>query len=283
MDVNSTSFPRQRFDLVVNVGAAHHIAYIDRVFRALCELLPDDGWFVSFDYVGPHRNQYATATWEAVWELNSRLPESLRQDLRYPHLPTMLHDDPTEAIHSELVLSTFHRYFDVRECVLLGGALAYPLITHNDRLFASSDARLRDLWVDRILAADEAYLAINEETSLFAYFAGQPDKVVLARTDELEAWARSEEEREFAAMKIGGQYYPHTAFQTEYLARSELEVRHHELAGRVQELDTQLSAFQQRLAVKLSSRISQNRHAARLLQHPLTQRVLKSLRARLKG
>ncbi len=31
---------------------------LDRVFRQICRVLPEDGWFVSFDYVGPHRNQY---------------------------------------------------------------------------------------------------------------------------------------------------------------------------------------------------------------------------------
>ena len=44
-------FPLGEFDLVVNHAAAHHIAAIDRVFREICRILPEDGWFVSFDYV----------------------------------------------------------------------------------------------------------------------------------------------------------------------------------------------------------------------------------------
>ena len=100
MDVNTADFPDGPFDLVVNFAAAHHIAYIDRVFRSLCERLPDDGWFISFDYVGPHRNQYRSDAWEEAWRVNGELPEYVRQEMVYPHLPTMLHDDPTEAIHS---------------------------------------------------------------------------------------------------------------------------------------------------------------------------------------
>ena len=47
VNVNTAAFPEGEFDLVVNHAAAHHIAAIDRVFRELCRMLPDDGWFVS--------------------------------------------------------------------------------------------------------------------------------------------------------------------------------------------------------------------------------------------
>ena len=83
-NVNTGTFPEGEFDLVVNHAAAHHIAAIDRVFREVCRILPDDGWFVSFDYVGPHRNQYRLDAWEEAWQLNHELPEPLRQDLRLP-------------------------------------------------------------------------------------------------------------------------------------------------------------------------------------------------------
>ena len=49
---------------MVNDAAAHHIAMIDRVFREICGLLLPDGCFVSFDYVGLHRNQ----CWSVAWE-----------------------------------------------------------------------------------------------------------------------------------------------------------------------------------------------------------------------
>ena len=53
IDVNTADFPDEDFDLVVNHAAMHHVAYIDRVTRRICELLPPDGVFVSWDYVGP--------------------------------------------------------------------------------------------------------------------------------------------------------------------------------------------------------------------------------------
>ena len=110
-NINSGELPPDPFDLVVDHAAAHHIAAIDRVFREVCRILPEDGFLVCFDYVGPHRNQYTPEAWEEAWAVNMQMPESLRQDLQYPHLPTMMLTDPTEAIHSELILETFNRYF----------------------------------------------------------------------------------------------------------------------------------------------------------------------------
>src|SRR5262249_43715022 len=93
MDVNTADFPTP-FAAIFNVGACHHIARIDRVFRRLCELLPADGWFVSHDYIGPHRNQYPQDMWATAWDVNQRLPVAMQQRLTYPHLPTMLAVDP---------------------------------------------------------------------------------------------------------------------------------------------------------------------------------------------
>ena len=66
-NINDAVLPDFEFDLVVNHAAAHHIAAIDRVFREVCRILPEGGSFVSFDYVGPHRNQYRTDAWDEAW------------------------------------------------------------------------------------------------------------------------------------------------------------------------------------------------------------------------
>ena len=280
MDVNDGSFPAGEFDLVVNFAAAHHVARLDRVFRALCEMLPEDGVFVSYDYVGPHRNQYRDDAWEAAWAMNRDLPERFRQELHYPHLPTMLAGDPTEAIHSELVLEVFRRYFIVDEYVPLGGAIAYPLLTHNEGLFAAGASEDRSLWIERVLRADEAFTAAQPDATLFAYFSGRPNKAVLQRTEDLEVWARDEEARESAAAADGGEYYPHTALQhlvlsseTQRVAaeharawaldlRAELDTVYVELAAVRTELDAvraELHAVRSSALYRMSRRLVTNR------------------------
>jgi SAM-dependent methyltransferase len=193
-DVAALAAPVGTYDAVVAVAALHHIRYIDRVFRHLAELLGGDGRFVTYDYVGAHRNQWPWPQWEAVVALNDELPEPYRQHLVYPHLPTMLVDDPTEAIHSELVVATWNRYFTADVDVRLGGALAYPLLTHNLALHRAPAAE-RATWVGHVLDADAAFAAAHPELDVTLVRIGRPRPEVLTDTDQLEAWTMEEEAR----------------------------------------------------------------------------------------
>lgn len=206
MDINTAVFPEDGFDLVINYAAAHHIAHIDRVFRAIARLLPPDGYFVSFDYVGPHRNQYHAQQFNAAAALNRTLPPPVQQDLRYPHLPTMLVNDPTEAIHSELIVPVMQRYFTLIEQRQVGGALAYPLLTHNEQLSSASAAE-QERCVRTVMDADGDYLEAHPHSSLFAYIVAQPNKAALSMERRLHAWTIDEQQREQAAHAMGGRYY----------------------------------------------------------------------------
>jgi SAM-dependent methyltransferase len=209
-DINTADLPEDGYDLVINYAAAHHIAYLDKVLRKVAEVLPEDGVFASLDYIGPHRNQYGYEQWQAATTLNNSLPEALRSDMTYPHLPTMLDGDPTEAIHSELILETVRRYFRLEELNPIGGGLAYLVLTFNHGIHDSRGAE-RDALVQQVISADTDWTA--ENFPLFAFFWGRPDKAALADSDRLQAWTREEEERESAAVANGGQYYPLTVLQ----------------------------------------------------------------------
>ena len=89
---------------------------------------------MSWDYVGPHRNQYTAAQGEAAWRVNQSMPVEAQQVMTYPHLPTMMVGDPTEAVHSELILPTMERYFRIEHRHDLGGGVAYLLLTHDQAL-----------------------------------------------------------------------------------------------------------------------------------------------------
>jgi len=239
MDVNTAEFPAA-FDVVINVGAAHHIAWIDHVFRRLCELLPADGWFISNDYVGPHRNQYPWEQWSAAWALNETLPEAMRKELIYPHLPTMLAVDPTEAIHSELLIDTFERYFTTEYSAGLGGALAYLLLTHNDKVIDAADEWAAE--IQALLEADDR----SEFPPMFAFWAGHPNKASL-EDPRAAGWTTDETRREEAAADAAGEYYPRTLLQTLMIELSEREVAidhahawARDLNGKIDQLDGDL-------------------------------------------
>lgn len=237
MDVNTATFPDDELDLVVNHAAAHHIARIDRVFRELCRRLPDDGYFVSNDYIGPHRNQYPWEAWDAAATLNRTLPERFRQKMYYPHLYTMLKDDPTEAIHSELILATMRRYFTLDELVPLGGAVAYQLLTHNQKIHEAPDDAERAEVVERVLAADDEFTAADPEArTWFAYIVARPNKAVLDDHDQLDAWTREEDERETAAAARGGEYYEHSTLQELMLTSEGWQATAHRVQGWAEEV-----------------------------------------------
>lgn len=212
MDVNGGVFPDERYDLIVNFAAGHHVAYVDRVYRALSRVLTEDGLFLNYDYIGPHRNQYPYEQWSAVWELNQALPADARADLRYPHMPTILLTDPSEAVHSELTMETFRRYFHVHEFRPAGGAVAYPLLTFNAHVAALPEDR-RNALITRILEADHQYLVRHPDETLFAFWYGSARKTIHADAAMLARWEREELEREERAAARGGLYYRPTLLQ----------------------------------------------------------------------
>ena len=281
MDVNTAEFPEGEFDLVVNFAAGHHVACIDRVFRELCRRLPDDGWFVSYDYIGDHRNQYRYEIWDAAHRLNRTLPAHVRQDMRYPHLPTMLATDPTEAIHSELIRPTFARYFTEVEYRPVGGALAYLLLTHNEQIFAADPAE-RDHWARVVLDADAEFTAAHPKWVLFAYFAGQPKKAVLRRKAQLAKWTAAEDEREATAASGNGEYYERTALQDLELRLEELRARS-EPSPHLDQAWTELEALRASFPLAQWEALTHGPVGAWVRAHPEVERAARRLLSRIRS
>jgi SAM-dependent methyltransferase len=244
LDINEDELPAGDFDLVINYAAAHHIAYLDRVFRRLATQLAADAVFLHWDYCGPARNQYSLANWNALWELNQSLPPHFRRKLDYPHLKTMLAGDPTEAIHSDLIVSHLDRYFTIDHLRPTGGALAYETLRLNPPFYAPGPEQAR--WLQYVLDADEQYLdgaSGDLARSYFFYGLSRPrtdpiDRVTLA------AWTAAEEEREATAAARGGRYGPPTLLEDLYariydglVEEQRLEARVDELAARVARLE----------------------------------------------
>jgi SAM-dependent methyltransferase len=208
VDINVDQLPSGPFDLVVNHAAGHHIAAIDAVWRQVAERITPDGVFVHWDYVGPHRNQWTARSWERAWEVNRDLPADARQVLVYPHVPTMLHGDPTEAVHSELIVPVLKRYFDLDVERPLGGGVGYLLLTQNPALQLLPPARADDV-VSTVMDADERFLAEAPDETLFAFIVATRREPGPS-ADELARWAVEERDRELAAAADGGRYYPPT-------------------------------------------------------------------------
>jgi SAM-dependent methyltransferase len=221
LDINTGVFPETGFDLVVNHAGCHHIAFLDKVLRAICGAMTEGGYFINFDYVGPHRNQYGYEQWNEAYLLNERLPEEVRQVLNYPHLPTMLVADPTEAIHSELILEYTNRYFNMEEHKRGGGALAYLLLTFNKKMQEAA-GEVQDRWVRHIMDCDGEYTERYPASSMFDYFIGTPRKDILEDAVRMKVYEEEENARENNCAANQGLYYSKTLLQQLYLEIEDL-------------------------------------------------------------
>lgn len=172
-NVNADPLPGGDYDLVLNHAAVHHIARLDFVFQQILALLSSTGWFVSIDYVGPHRNQYPAPLWKRLQELNAQIPPRLQQELVYPHLPTMLATDATEAQHSEMILEVMRRYFFIDLYRPLGGAIAYPLLTHNKAIHMAPHWKSHPV-IERLLDEDSKWLEDDVGRTFFAFIIASP-------------------------------------------------------------------------------------------------------------
>ena len=172
-----------------------------------------DGLFVSWDYVGPHRNQYSRAQWEAASAVNNELPEALRQTMAYPDLDLMIATDRSEAVHSELVLPMIDRYFDVEWLRRLGGGIAYPLLTHNEAIHDAADDEAEP-WIDHVMQADQRFVESHPEHNLFAFVVARR-RADLPPEQALIDWEYEERMREEEAAANGFEYGPRTELALE--------------------------------------------------------------------
>mmetsp|Transcript_21441 Transcript_21441/g.43982 ORF Transcript_21441/g.43982 Transcript_21441/m.43982 type:complete len:299 (+) Transcript_21441:376-1272(+) len=185
-DVNKREpMPEGPFDLIINHAAAHHFGHIDFAYREMARVLQKpDGVYAHMDFVGPHRNQYNSRTWHIIQKENDKLPQEIRQELYYADIATMLVNDPSEAQHSEMIMETLRRYFYIEKIRPYGGAIAYPILTHNERItkMCLQDSLRCDNGVEKhkheiqaLLDADYQWMLEDPEgRSLFSFVIAKP-------------------------------------------------------------------------------------------------------------
>lgn len=162
-DANKIRFKRNTFDLVVNMAALHHVQFINKLCYEISKSLTKNGLFVSFDFVGPQRNQYPFVNWLIIRSINYFLPSNVKKNnIGYPHLPTMLTTDPTEAIHSDLINSSIKRYFKIIEKKDTNGGIAYEIFTHNNNLFSKNiNNRSIKNAINKVLITDKLFTKLK--------------------------------------------------------------------------------------------------------------------------
>lgn len=206
-DANNFEPRDLRADIAVNVGAMHHVAYINRMTEILARVT-QDGLYIGYDYTGAHRNQYSWKVWSRVLEVNQELPEKYRARLRYPHMRTMLASDPSEAVHSELQIEVLQRHFDFLEHCPLGGGVANALLYNNFSLYEDRNTPDGRASLDLILKAEVEASGSDPDFNLYTFFVAKPKKHGSVDPDQLRRWQSEENEREARAAATGRYYRP---------------------------------------------------------------------------
>jgi SAM-dependent methyltransferase len=223
MDTNTGDFGQFEFDWAINHAAFHHIAFLDRAVRNLAKAMKPEGLLICYDYTGPDRNQYPWEVWSAMLELNELLPEQFKANMNYPHMPTILHSDPTEAVHSSDILKIVSRYFRIKEIRPLGGALAYELLYGNKALHVAQHTDLGRETINMIIAADETWTNFDPEKSFFNFWVAAPYPKDQHSQVQLDAWTAEEAEREERASANNMRYAPPNALELIYNRLSDLK------------------------------------------------------------
>jgi SAM-dependent methyltransferase len=89
---------RGEYDVVFFQQSAHHVAKLEKLYRAILRALKPNGLVYMDEYVGPARTDWTDALIAHQRALYASLPAELRRfdDLSYP----VMQDDPSEAVRS---------------------------------------------------------------------------------------------------------------------------------------------------------------------------------------
>ena len=89
---------RAKYDIVLFHQSAHHVAKLERLYRAVLHALKPDGLVYMDEYVGPSRHEWSEEGFARHRAIYDSLPANVREVDVLPY-PIMV-DDPSEAIRS---------------------------------------------------------------------------------------------------------------------------------------------------------------------------------------
>jgi SAM-dependent methyltransferase len=126
-DFNEPRLPRAAYDIVFVHQAMHHVAKLEKLYRAILRTLNPDGLLYLDEYVGPSRHEWTAENFALHRAIYDALPPSARTIDLLP-MPIQTHD-PSEAIRSAEIVPELEIGFDLLARRDYGGnvlATIYP-------------------------------------------------------------------------------------------------------------------------------------------------------------
>jgi SAM-dependent methyltransferase len=156
-DFNEPRLPRRTYDIVFVNQAMHHVAKLEKLYRAIARTLREDGLLYLDEYIGPSRHDWTDENFARHRAVYDALPSRVRSEPKLP-FPIQV-DDPSEAIRSSEIIEQLEIGFDVVARVDYGGTLLAPLYP----FIAPEDAI-----VEQLIAVEKEWNAPSYYTTLLA-------------------------------------------------------------------------------------------------------------------
>jgi SAM-dependent methyltransferase len=163
-DFNEPVLPRAAYDAVFIHQAAHHVAKLEKLYRAVLRALKPDGILYLDEYIGPSRFYWSDATIARHREIHARLEKKRGEILILPVHPY----DPSEAFRSDEIIPQLVIGFEVAEMRGYGGNLLSVL-------YPSADLSERE--IESLIAEEKRALAAGQ-TPYYAVIVARPKRGV---------------------------------------------------------------------------------------------------------
>ena len=170
-DVNSMSkIEDNKYDAVFNFAVLHHAMNIEYALKKLASCLKNNGLMFNEEYVGPARNQYSDDHVNIMLEIMSDLPKKFRTKAKFLRPPLAnFRVEPSEAIHSDLILPLIPKYFDIIYQRNLNGGVAYQILHNNIDEFNDTSNSESVKWLEYLLQRDLQFTENGKVPVLFWY------------------------------------------------------------------------------------------------------------------
>lgn len=173
--------PREKFDLVFNEAALHHIKNLEHLHKVAHKACHAESYFINHDFIGPNHHQWSQRQLKIINDILSWLPAELRAsrtNLGAIHesknalsMDEMMRIDPTEGVRSEDIISVQKQYFDIVEYKEFGGTILHMLFNDIAGNFMKPE---HSALVQSIVYLEDKLLESNYIPSDFAYWVSKP-------------------------------------------------------------------------------------------------------------
>ncbi len=175
-DAHSLTFEDNKYDIILFHSSLHHIDKMDSFIQKIEKSLKPDGILILHDFVGAKRLYWTNEQLKASNQLLQQIPipfrtkwktNTLKKHIYRPGWWRMYISDPSEAVESDSIIPTLHKYFNVIEEKKIGGDLLHLVLKDISHHYVSDLAETNQILSD-LFEKERGYLR-NKTQSDFMF------------------------------------------------------------------------------------------------------------------